>query len=85
LELAKDNILISAIHPGFVKTSLTDQNKHPMPLIMSSEKAAEIIFKGIEKSKAVIAFPKVTFYLMRLLSILPVRLADGIVRNFIKY
>ena len=41
----------------FCKTRLTDQNKFEMPFLMTAEKAADIIFKGLKKKKYDITFP----------------------------
>lgn len=45
------------IRPGFVKTSLTQHNDFPMPLIMSPDKAAQNIVQGIRSNKHIIDFP----------------------------
>jgi len=82
LELAEDNIHVSCIHPGFVKTPLTDQNKHPMPGILPVEEAAKIIIHGLQKRKAIIAFPKPIFFMMRTIQCLPVMVADWLVKKF---
>lgn len=67
----KQNIQISVICPGFVKSRITDKNTCPMPFFMSAEKAAGIIATRLEKNVGLIAFP----WPMRLatwgLSILP--------------
>ncbi len=55
--LHHEGIRVNVICPGFVKTPLTDVNRFPMPFLMSPEKAAQIIQKGLSKNKAVIAFP----------------------------
>ena len=74
--LKADNIDVSVICPGFVKSRITDKNTCPMPFFMSAEKAAEIIVQRLEKNVGLIAFP----WPMRLatwgLSILPNRLTD---------
>jgi short-subunit dehydrogenase len=49
----KKNILIRVINPGFIKTPLTDKNEFPMPLIMSVDKAAKVLFKKLNYSKNV--------------------------------
>ncbi|MBR1825774.1 MAG: SDR family NAD(P)-dependent oxidoreductase [Alphaproteobacteria bacterium] len=76
--LKADNIDVSVICPGFVKSRITDKNTCPMPFFMSAEKAAEIIVMRLEKNVGLIAFP----WPMRLatwaLSILPNRLTDMI-------
>ena len=67
----KNNIYVSVINPGFVKTRLTDQNDFYMPFLMSAEKAADIIYKGLEKKKYDITFPFVMSLIFKTLRILP--------------
>ena len=67
----KNNIHVSLINPGFVKTRLTDQNKFEMPFLMSAEKAALIIYKGLEKKKYDITFPFMMSLIFKTLKILP--------------
>ena len=67
----KNNIHVSLINPGFVKTRLTDQNKFEMPFLMSAEKAAQIIYKGLEKKKYDITFPFMMSLIFKTLKILP--------------
>lgn len=69
--LKADNIQVSTICPGFVKTPLTDKNLFKMPFLMQSEKAAQIIIKGLEKNKGLIAFPKIMHFSIALLTALP--------------
>lgn len=76
--LKKDGVIVSTIHPGFIKTPLTDVNKFPMPFLMEVAKAAEIIKAGLEKDKATIAFPWQMHVLMRVLCMLPRCAADWI-------
>ena len=61
----KNNIYVSLINPGFVKTRLTDQNTFEMPFLMSAEKAAEIIHKALEKKQYDITFPIVMSFLFK--------------------
>ncbi len=55
--LRPHQIAVSVICPGFIATPLTDANTFRMPLIMSADKAAEIIKKRLRKNAAIIAFP----------------------------
>ena len=57
LRLAKENIQLNVICPGFVRSRITDKNTCPMPFFMEADKAAEIIAKRIEKNIGLIAFP----------------------------
>ncbi|MGB1539781.1 MAG: SDR family NAD(P)-dependent oxidoreductase, partial [Rickettsiales bacterium] len=56
-ELGKKGVQVSVICPGYIKTPLTDVNTFPMPFIMSAERAAERIQKGLVRNKPRIAFP----------------------------
>jgi short-subunit dehydrogenase len=64
------------VSPGFVRTSITEKNKFPMPFLMTPEKAARIIACGILKRKPHIAFPWPTHMAMRILQLLPASLYD---------
>ncbi|MDR0926696.1 MAG: SDR family NAD(P)-dependent oxidoreductase [Ignavibacteria bacterium] len=58
-EVLSENIRILTIKPGFVSTNMTADIKYKMPFIISPEKAATYIVKGIAKEKPIIAFPKI--------------------------
>ena len=45
------------VHPGFVRTPMTEVNDFPMPFAWTAEKAGEYILNGIEKGKWDISFP----------------------------
>ena len=74
----KNKIDVKVITPGFVKTPLTDKNKFPMPFIISSNKAADIIERGMFSKKFEISFPLPMQTTMKLLQILP-----NFISNFI--
>ena len=57
-ELSCFNVKVSVINPGFVKTRLTDLNDFKMPCIISSQDAARIIVREINRNKFEIHFPK---------------------------
>ena len=69
--LKSDNIKVNTICPGFVRTPLTDKNLFKMPFLMEPEKAAQIIKKGIQQNKGLIAFPKIMHFGIALVSALP--------------
>lgn len=71
IDMKKDNIHVSVIHPGFVKTPLTDKNDFSMPFLTSPEKAADIIFKGINNNKNEIHFPRIFTWLLKAFALLP--------------
>lgn len=57
IDLKKYNVKVITVKPGFVKTPMTDKNDFFMPFLISVDKAADIILKGIKKEKPVIEFP----------------------------
>jgi short-subunit dehydrogenase len=89
--LARHGVNVSLIVPGFVKTPMSARTfvKTPMsarteswqPGAMSDEAAAQIIARGLERGRAVIAFPLFVYYAMRLFTILPPRIVDSVMRR----
>jgi short-subunit dehydrogenase len=55
--LRKSGVGVSVICPGFVITRMTAQAPFPMPFLMTAERAATIIRRGLARNKARIAFP----------------------------
>ena len=71
VDLARNNIDVTLVHPGFVKTPLTDKNEFDMPFLITSDEAASRIIAGVEKRKHYLHFPKRLTLLLKLLSFLP--------------
>jgi len=69
--LSRNNIHVSVICPGFIKTPLTDVNPFPMPLMMSADKAAGIIKNDLRRRKTKIVFPLRLALIARLQNLLP--------------
>jgi short-subunit dehydrogenase len=76
--LARDNIRVSIVLPGFVKTAMSDVFPGDKPFMWSAEKAAHHIQSKLQKGSAEIAFPGMLAFGMRLLTLLPAALADAI-------
>lgn len=73
-------VTVHVIHPGFVKTPLTDKNDFPMPCLMTAEEAAKCIIRGMRGQGFEITFPRRFTYLLKLLRILPYKLYFALVR-----
>ena len=80
-ELALNNVEVNVICPGFVKTPMTDVNDFPMPFLMSAERAAQIIKRGLARNKARIVFPWRLYMLIKLINFIPSRLINYILIN----
>ena len=57
IDLAGSGVTVTTIHPGFVATPLTEKNRHPMPFLLSAERAAGIIADGLARRRVDITFP----------------------------
>jgi len=71
IDCDKYNIKVSIINPGFVQSRLTEKNTFDMPFLMTSEKAANIIYEGLKKEQYEITFPLPMKVLFKILRILP--------------
>ncbi|PNG25911.1 SDR family NAD(P)-dependent oxidoreductase [Methylocella silvestris] len=76
--LEPEGLCISLVIAGFVKTPLNDSIDAMKPLEISDAAAANIIRRGLDRRKAVIAFPWPLYALARFGRILPPRLVDKI-------
>jgi short-subunit dehydrogenase len=48
---------VTVICPGFVMSRMTAGNRFPMPFLMTAERAASIMKRGIDANRARIAYP----------------------------
>lgn len=71
LDLKAQQIDVSLISPGFVKTPLTDKNDFAMPMQISAQQAATEIANGLSKRTFDIHFPKKFTFILKALSLLP--------------
>lgn len=71
LDLSAENIDVTLVHPGFIKTPLTDKNDFAMPFLLSSQQAAERIYQGVSARKSYLHFPKRLTLMLKLLALLP--------------
>jgi short-subunit dehydrogenase len=74
VDLKSEGIAVSVVCPGFVATPLTSKHRFHMPFLMSAEKAASIIVKGMINKKTEIAFPKTMIWAAKSLNFLPDKL-----------
>jgi len=75
-------IKVSVILPGFIDTDMTTRQKGPAPLLITADRAATIILRGLSRNKARIAFPRLLMMLAWLMERLPAPLADRISDGF---
>ena len=84
-DLEKENIKISLINPGFIKSASTDLNTFKMPFLKSSDYAAQKVFKGLTgKYKFEIFFPWFFLILLKIFRILPYKIYFYLVKKITK-
>jgi short-subunit dehydrogenase len=77
--LKRDGITLTAILPGFVKTAMSDNYQGDKSLMWSADRAAAYIRRKLAARRIEIAFPLPAQLLVRLVSMLPISLADFII------
>jgi short-subunit dehydrogenase len=76
--LANMGIWVNTVCPGYIKTPMTAVNDFPMPFLMSAEKCAEKIVKGLKKNQSRISFPFPLFFTVWLCTLLSNKITDPI-------
>jgi len=76
-----DGIAVNVICPGFVVSRITDSNEFSMPLLMTADRAARIIRRGLARDKARIAFPWPMYLVSWLMGVLPPGVGDRLLKN----
>ena len=81
LELRPKGIAVTTIHPGFIKTPMTDLNRFPMPFLMPVERAARIVADGLERRKSEVNLPWQMAWATKVLRLLPNAVYDWLLRR----
>ena len=84
VDLAKRQIYISLIQPGFVETPLTARNDFPMPMMVTVVQASKHIRKKLAHGASEIAFPPLFARLLKTTALLPVGLQKWLCRKMVK-
>jgi NAD(P)-dependent dehydrogenase (short-subunit alcohol dehydrogenase family) len=78
IDLRGRGVDVTIIHPGFIKTPLTDGRKAKMPYLMEVDYAVNKIIHAIEKRKKSYAFPWQLATLVRASMVMPAFMYDRI-------
>jgi short-subunit dehydrogenase len=81
VDLRGTGVRVTCIHPGFVKSEMTAQNRHPMPFLLETEDAVGRMGRAIAHGEAVVTFPWQISTAMRVLRAMPNPLFDSVARK----
>ena len=71
VDLRQTGVDVTVVHPGFVRTPMTQGAKNPQPFMMDVEPAVRIMVRGILARRRTINFPWPTVALLRFAQLLP--------------
>ena len=79
---ARAGIHATTVHPGYVRSEMTDRNRYRMLLLMETDRAARLIARAIRRRKKVYEFPwRMSILVRYLLRYLPDRLLASRIRS----
>lgn len=81
VELAKTNIHVVTIAPGYIRTPMTDVNQYPMPFLMDADVAAAKFAHAIEQKKRFVVIPWPMAIVAKAMRMLPPFLWDWMMKN----
>lgn len=81
VDLAGSGIDCTTIHPGFVRTAMTDSNDFAMPFLLEPDDAARRMADAIEKRKRTLTFPWQMWMLERFMRVAPAVVFDTVIRR----
>ena len=79
-DLLPQGVKVNVVMPGFIRTPMTDANRFAMPFLMSAERAAAIIQRGLAANRARIAFPFPTAFVAWFIGALSPAIVDPVLR-----
>jgi short-subunit dehydrogenase len=80
--LARHGIGVTVVCPGFFASPMTDRWDGPTPFLLSGERAARRIKRGIDRGRARVDFPLPLVMGMRFCDLAPAPVGDAILRGF---
>ncbi|HJQ33455.1 MAG TPA: SDR family NAD(P)-dependent oxidoreductase [Pyrinomonadaceae bacterium] len=81
VDLRKSGIDVTVIHPGFIRTPMTEGRKKKLPFLLEADDAACRIIKAVERRARTYAFPWQLASLVRVIRHMPGALYDRLASN----
>lgn len=81
VDLQSTGVKVTSIHPGYVKTEMTANNKGPMPFLIEAPEAADLMGKAILRGESEFIFPWQAASMVKALQLVPNGLFDRMWRR----
>lgn len=81
VEMAANNIAVTTIAPGYIRTPMTDVNQYKMPFLMDANIAAAKFVNAIEGKRRFVVIPWQMGWVVRLMRFVPPFLWDWAMKN----
>jgi NAD(P)-dependent dehydrogenase (short-subunit alcohol dehydrogenase family) len=80
--LERHRIGVTVVCPGFFDSPMTDRFDGPTPFLLSSDDAARIVKRGIDRGRRRVAFPRPLVLGLQFCDIAPAFIGDAILRRY---
>ena len=80
--LERHRIGVTVVCPGFFDSPMTDRFDGPTPFLLSSDSAARIVKRGIDRGRRRVAFPRPLVLGLQFCDIAPAFIGDAILRRY---
>lgn len=84
VDLRETGVDVTTIHPGYVRTPMTDRSRHPLPHLVELDDAAARIHRTIRARKRVDYFPWPLAVQIRIARLLPPAVYDWLASRFVE-
>jgi short-subunit dehydrogenase len=84
IDLRPRGVAVTCVEPGFVDTAMAREHNDRLPLLLTTERAVEIIDLGIQRRARVVRFPWLTGAGARVLTALPRPLRAALFRRLVR-
>lgn len=75
-ELNRLGVNVTIVHPGYIRTPMTEKQTHQQPFLMDVEPATRIILQGVHRRQPRVDFPMPMVALLRVVRLLPDAIYD---------
>jgi NAD(P)-dependent dehydrogenase (short-subunit alcohol dehydrogenase family) len=84
IDLRSSGVRVLTVHPGFVRTPLTERNDFAMPALLKPEQAAAMVLSGIERGQSQVDFPRRLLWPIKLAGALPRPVGEWLVTRIFR-